>query len=181
MALLPARRKFPLSRRPRAETLPVASLTCNSSPAAKACGEAKARPDSGADAGGLRVALRLVPWARPRDGLSRGVCGTFMTLRAPSFTNNLSQFYRTHTETKAGRARQTKALAATASPTSTPPRGPHPSSGHELRAGAGRGPCLGSRLNLDRSPLSPWLRGQSVLYSEAGQPGKRQTALRSRL
>lgn len=56
-----------------AETLPVASLACDSSLEATGCREAKARPHSCADALGLRAALWPVRWAPRRNGLPQHV------------------------------------------------------------------------------------------------------------
>ena len=52
---------------PGAETLPVASLACNSSLAATGCGENKAKPHFHVDAERLRAALRPALCARTRN------------------------------------------------------------------------------------------------------------------
>lgn len=133
---------------------------------------------------GLRSGQRSAPGReiiQPQRSWPRAF-GTFVTLHAPSLANNLSQFYRTHTESKAGQARPAKTQAATASQTSTRFQGPAPFSGARTQGRGGQGSrWLGSGRSLYHSPVNPWLSRLSVLDPTAWQPGKGRTALPSRL
>lgn len=118
----------------------------------------------------------------PALEFSARACGIFVTPRAPSLANNLSQFYRTRTAPKAGQNKPAKAQAAPASPTFTLFQGP-PSFSRARSQGTG-GPgsrWLGSRRSLYRCLVHPWLSRQSVFDPTTGQPGKGRTALPSRL
>lgn len=145
---------------PGAETLPVASLACNSPPAACACGKAKTRPHSHADAGGLKAALRPSRQAPERNRLAAsslawGACGSRVTPRASPFLITCHSSTE-HIETKASWASLAKARAATVSPTSTPSLDPVPFS----RA---RTPCREVRASLSQgSPESELPSHKSV-------------------
>lgn len=160
---------------PGAETLPVAFLACNSSPAANGCGEAKARPHSHTDAGGLRASLRPSRRAPARNrlaasNLAPGACGSCVTPRASPFLITCHNSTE-HIETKAGRASLAKARAATVSPTSTPSLYPVPFARartpcREVRVSL----CLRSLLSLNCHPINPRLRRRPVFDPKVGQP-----------
>lgn len=71
-------------------------------------------------------------------------------------SNNLSQFYRTHTDTKAGRVRLAKARATTVSPASIPSQGPVPFPTAPTQGRGGPGSlCVADLLNLYLHRVNP--------------------------
>ena len=106
---------------------------------------------------------------------SARACGILVTLHAPSLANNLSQFYRTRTASKADRTKPAKAQAAPACPTSTLFQGPPSFSRARTQGRGGPGSrWLGSRRGLYRCRENSWLSGQSVF--DRTQPGSRGRA-----
>lgn len=145
---------------PGAETLPIAPLACNSSPAATGAG--RPRPDltsaqvpraagyalAGALGGSEEQARRVHLGPKSVRHLCDPAC-LFLS-------NNLSQFYRIHTDIKARRVKLAKARPATVSPTPIPSQGPVPFSRAPTQGRGGPGSlCLVGLLSLYRHRVIP--------------------------
>lgn len=124
--------------------------------------------------------LRSCQRAGPGPGIASlrilsPTCGVLVTLRAPSLANNLSQFYRTRTASKADQTKPAKAQAAPACPTSTLFQGPPSFSRARTQGRGGPGSrWLGSRRGLYQCRENSWLSGQSVF--DRTPPGSRGRA-----
>lgn len=143
-----------------AEALPIAALACNSSPAATRAG--RSRPDLTSAqvprTAGYAQARALGRWEEQARCIQLGPKSMrhLCDLACLFLSNNMSQFYRTHTDIKASRVKLAKARAATVSPTPIPSQGSVPFSRAPTQGREGPGSlCLVGLLSLYRHRVIP--------------------------